>query len=97
LNPVGRRTAPPQTRCERHPLAGPALPPFGLHLRQVGAQIVERDGAADTDGNGSLSVEEAQAFGFVARNFEAIDAGRRGAVTFDDLRAYLAKVKAERR
>jgi hypothetical protein len=31
------------------------------------------------------------------RHFDAIDTGRRGAVTFDDVRAYLARAKAERR
>jgi hypothetical protein len=41
----------------------------------------------------ALAKLEAQ---FVAKNFDAIDAGRRGAVTFDDLSAYLARAKAER-
>jgi hypothetical protein len=85
---------PPALR--NRPATEPAT--AGATLRaQALAKLEAQFRAADTDGNGSLSVEEAKAFGFVARNFEAIDAGRRGAVTFDDLRAYLAKVKAERR
>jgi hypothetical protein len=53
--------------------------------------------AADVNGDGRLSLEEAKGFGFVARHFDAIDTGRRSAVTFDDLRAYLARAKADRR
>jgi hypothetical protein len=52
---------------------------------------------ADLNGDGRLSQEEAKGFGFVARHFDAIDTGRRGAVTFDDFRAYLAREKADRR
>lgn len=53
--------------------------------------------AADKDGNGSLTADEAKGFGFVAKHFDAIDARRRGAVTFDDLRTYLARPNVERR
>jgi hypothetical protein len=76
----------------------PAAPAAtGAALRaQALAKLEAQFRAADADGNGSLSVEEAKSFGFVAKNFDAIDAGRRGAVTFDDLSAYLARAKAER-
>ena len=70
----------------------------GAALRaQALAKLEAQFRAADVDGNGSLSPEEAKAFGFVARNFDAIDTGRRGAVSFDDLRFYLARLQAERR
>ena len=70
----------------------------GAALRaQALAKLERQFRAADADGNGSLSPEEAKGFGFVARHFDAIDARRRGAVTFDDLRAYLAREKADRR
>ena len=73
-------------------------PAAGAALRaQALAKLEAQFRAADLDGNGSLSPEEAKGFGFVDRHFEAIDTARRGAVTFDDLRAYLARVKAERR
>jgi hypothetical protein len=78
--------------------AAEAPPATGTALRaQALAKLEAQFRAADTDGNGSLSAEEAKGFGFVARHFDAIDTGRRGAVTFDDLRAYLARAKAERR
>lgn len=73
-------------------------PVTGAALRaQALAKLEEQFRAADADGNGSLSPEEAKGFGFVARHFDDIDTERRGAVTFADLRAYLARVKAERR
>lgn len=77
----------------------PAEPPAtGAALQQQAlAKLEEKFRAADADGNGSLSPEEAKRFGFVARNFEAIDFQGRGAVTFDDLRAYLARTQADRR
>lgn len=75
-----------------------ATPTSGAALRaQALAKLEAQFRAADTDGNGSLSPEEAKGFGFVARHFKDIDTAGRGAVTFADLRAYLAKVKADRR
>jgi hypothetical protein len=77
----------------------PAEPPAtGAELRaQALAKLEQQFRAADLDGNGSLTMEEAKGFGFVARHFEAIDDRRRGAISFDDLRAYLQRAKAERR
>lgn len=73
-------------------------PASGATLQaQALAKLEAQFRAADLDGNGSLSLEEAKGFGFVARHFDAIDTRRRGAVTFDDLRAYLAQAKADRR
>jgi hypothetical protein len=75
-----------------------APPASGAALRAQAMDKLEAQfRAADLDGDGSLSPEEAQRFGFVAQHFDAIDTGRRGAVTFDDVRAYLARAKAERR
>lgn len=92
------------------PASNDALVPPALRVRPVeaptaGAALREQALAkleaqfrkADADGDGSLSVEEAKNFGFVSSHFDAIDVGRRGAVTFDDLRAYLARTHAERR
>jgi hypothetical protein len=77
----------------------PAGPPAtGAELRaQALAKLKAQFRAADLDGNGSLSPEEAKGFGFVASHFDEIDARRRGAVSFEDLRAYLERVKADRR
>ena len=84
--PPALRTAPAHAS-----VAGAAL------RAQVLAKLEAQFRAADVDRNGSLSAEEAKGFGFVAKHFDAIDAARRGAVTFDDLRAYLARAQAERR
>ena len=84
---------PPALRARRAEPAG-----GGRALRaQALAKLEAQFRAADADGDGRLSAEEAKGFGFVARHFDAIDAERRGAVTFDDLRAYLARMKSERR
>jgi hypothetical protein len=76
----------------------PSAPPAtGAALRaQALAKLEAQFRAADADGNGSLSAEEAKGFGFVAAHFHDIDASGRGAVTFDDLRTYLARAKADR-
>jgi hypothetical protein len=73
-------------------------PTSGAALRaQAQAKLEAQFRAADLDGNGSLTVDEAKGFGFVARHFDEIDTGRRGAISFDDLRAYLQRTKADRR
>ncbi len=77
--------------------AGPP-PAAGEALRtQALAKLEAQFRKADANGDGRLSPEEAKGFGFVERHFDAIDTGRRGAVTFDELRAYLARAKDERR
>ncbi|MFD2368371.1 EF-hand domain-containing protein [Pseudoduganella sp. GCM10020061] len=86
-------TVPPALRVR--PAEAPAT---GAALRaEALAKLQAQFQAADTDNNGSLTVDEAKRFGFVARNFDAIDVERRGAVTFEDLRVYLAREKAARR
>jgi len=73
-------------------------PAAGAALRaQALAKLKAQFKAADRDGNGSLTPEEAKHFGFVAGHFDAIDDRRRGAITFDDLRAYLERNNADRR
>ena len=75
-----------------------APPATGAALRAQALNKLETQfRAADANGDGRLSLEEAKGFGFVARHFDDIDTARRGAVSFDDLRAYLARVKAERK
>lgn len=55
--------------------------------------FMERLKAADTNGDGMLSQQEAAALPRIAANFAAIDANHDGQVTFDELRAYM---KAQR-
>lgn len=50
--------------------------------------MVERLKAADTDGNGMLSRQEAAALPRLAERFDAIDANRDNQVTFDELSAF---------
>lgn len=76
--------------------AAPAATGEALQAQAL-AKLEGQFRAADINGDGRLSPDEAKGFGFVARHFDAIDTGRRGAVTFDDLRAYLARVKADQR
>lgn len=76
----------------------PAEPPAtGAALRaQALAKLEAQFRQADANADGNLSAEEAKGFGFVSRHFDEIDVARRGAVTFEDLRTYLAKVKADK-
>lgn len=52
--------------------------------------FMERLKAADTDGNGMLSKDEAaKSLPHIAANFDAIDANHDGQVTVDELHAYM--------
>ena len=51
--------------------------------------FMERLKAADTDGNGMLSKQEAATLPHIAQNFDAIDANHDGQVTFDELHAFM--------
>ncbi|HEY2344796.1 MAG TPA: EF-hand domain-containing protein [Xanthomonadaceae bacterium] len=56
----------------------------------------ERFEQADTDHDGRLSRNEAQAMPFVAKQFDAIDANHDGYVTLDEMRAAWAQKRAMR-
>ncbi|MYM33129.1 EF-hand domain-containing protein [Duganella sp. FT50W] len=87
----------------------PYLPPaLRKPLRDAGAsatllryqpspKLKKRFEAADLDGNGALSREEARMAGFtvVDKNFDHIDTARRGNVSFDDLQTYLMQRREE--
>lgn len=75
-----------------------ASPAAGAALRaQALAKLEAQFRAADLDGNRTLSREEAKGFGFVSRHFDAIETRGSGAVSFDELRAYLEGGQARRR
>ncbi|MCA1858247.1 EF-hand domain-containing protein [Massilia oculi] len=76
--------------------AAPA-PAAGAALRaQALAKLEAQFRAADADGNGRLTREEAKGFGYVERHFDAIDTRQRGTVSFAELRAHLERAQAER-
>jgi hypothetical protein len=94
--PIGADGQLPPSLRNRPADAPPPATGAALHAQAL-AKLEAHFRAADLDGNGSLSAEEAKGFGFVARHFDEIDTAHRGAVSFDDLRAYLQRAKAERR
>jgi hypothetical protein len=92
--------APAQSQAElRDPWIPPALravtpaaPTTGAALQaQVERKLRARFDAADVEGTGALTREQARAagLGLVANNFDRIDVGRTGKVTFEDLKRYL--------
>ena len=74
-------------------IEGPPPPETrGEALRaQVERKLQGTFAAADKQGRGSITREEARAanFGLVADNFDAIDVARAGSVSFEDLKRYL--------
>ena len=56
--------------------------------------MLERVKAADTNGDGMISREEAAALPRIARHFDEIDANHDGQVTFDELRAHHEQQRA---
>ena len=62
-----------------------------------GRTLQQRFERANTARDGHLTLDQAAAMPAVARNFEAIDAGRKGYVTIDDIRTYNRAKRAERR
>lgn len=91
------------------PHPGPWLPPdkrkpssepaaSGEELRaQAIHKLKKRFEEADLDASGSLTKDEARkaGLGFVVKNFDRIDAGHRGLVSFDDLKAYMQQRRKE--
>jgi len=72
----------------------PSNPASGQALRNEAMdKLKKRFQEADTDANGSVTREEAKraGLGFVENNFEDIDIAGRGAVTFEDVRKFMAQ------
>ena len=69
-----------------------AAQPSGEKRQELAKQLQERFVAADKNGDGQLSREEAKAgMPRVSQNFDVIDADGKGFVTLDDLRAYFGE------
>lgn len=68
----------------------PAVPAFAQSAAQI-AEMEKRFAAADKDGDGKLTPDEAkQGMPRVAKNFTKIDVGGKGFVTIDDIKAAMA-------
>lgn len=90
---------PPATHAD--PYVPPAkrlpsqdTPASGAALRgQALQKLQQRFAQADLDGDGRLTLAEAQkaGLGFVVQHFDQIDSAHRGAVSFDDLKAFFAQ------
>ncbi len=62
-----------------------------------GRTLQERFEAANTAHDGRLTQAQAAPMPAVARNFDAIDIGRKGYVTIDEIRSYNRAKRAERK
>jgi Ca2+-binding EF-hand superfamily protein len=64
---------------------------------QVARKLKQAFDAADAGGTGTITREQARAagLGFVDAHFDSIDAARRGAVSFEDLKVFLREQGAK--
>lgn len=94
--PVPAHPGPYLPPSKREPSGEPPAAGESLH-RQALQKLKKRFEEADLDASGSLSKEEAAKaeLGFVVQHFDEIDQARRGAVSFEDMRAYLVKRRKE--
>lgn len=72
----------------------PSTPASGQALRNEAMdKLKKRFQEADLDANGSVTREEAKraGLGFVENHFDDIDTAGRGAVSFDDVRKFMAQ------
>lgn len=66
--------------------------------RQMGAELQKRFTAADVNGDGKLTKDEAKnGMPFVYKHFDEIDTGKTGAITMRDIAAYAAAQRATRK
>jgi hypothetical protein len=80
----------------RKPLRDASPGPVLLRYQPM-QKLKQRFDAADLDGSGTLSREEARRAGLtvVDQNFDHIDTAQRGNVSFDDLKTYLIQRREE--
>jgi Ca2+-binding EF-hand superfamily protein len=71
----------------------PAAPQAGEQHRH--GHLMEKLRAADTNGDGLISRQEAAALPMIAKNFDAIDANHDGQLSKDELKAYFQAKRQE--
>jgi hypothetical protein len=92
---------PPQAAAQPGPVTQPRLfsqsPAPGAQHAQA-QRFIERFQAANTTGDGRLTLAQAQAghLPMIVRNFDAIDVQHKGYVTLEDIRAYRQQMRAMR-
>lgn len=74
-----------------------AQAPAGQRAERMQTELRKRFGNADANADGQLSREEAAKMPWVSKNFDAIDANRKGSVTLDDIEAYAVTQRGTRR
>jgi hypothetical protein len=100
--PVARSTPaypdPYVPQALRQPLRDPSSGPILLRYQAM-QKLKKRFDDADLDGSGTLSRDEARkaGLGFIDKNFDHIDSAQRGAVNFEDLKAWLIQRREEAR
>jgi hypothetical protein len=90
-------TSPAAAQVAAGDSAGPP-PATGTQPPAEVSRFVERFQAANTTGDGRLTLAQAQAgsLSMIARHFDAIDTQHKGYVTLEDIRAYRQQMRAMR-
>jgi hypothetical protein len=98
LMAVPARPDPYDQRTLRRPPRDASSGPVLLRYQAM-QKLKKRFEDADVDHSGSLTRDEARkaGLGFVDKNFDHIDSTQRGAVSFDDINAYLLQRREEAR
>ncbi|MCU4118588.1 hypothetical protein [Variovorax sp. N23] len=79
-------------------IAACAQAPGGQRAERMQTELRKRFGSADTNVDGQLTRAEANAgMPWVSKNFDAIDATRKGSVTLAEIKAYAMTQRGARR
>lgn len=95
--PAAAAQPPPTAMQPQAPQPGAQVQP-GVQPRARVQRFIERFHAANTTGDGRLTLAQAQSghMPMVVRNFDTIDTQHRGYVTLQDIRVYRRQVRAMR-
>ena len=70
-------------------------PVFSAHAEEKGVRLEAAFKKADKDNDGTLTKDEAQSMPRVAKNFDAIDTGKDGTVSLDEIHASMKQMGKE--